>query len=127
MRGDVESSDSEDENTRLLPSQDGIQQPQPQHLQLRVNVLLLAIVFFYTFTMNLFEAPRTRLFENSFCYDFYSIHDPSRIGEDGIVDEKLCKIDPVQAQVATLKGWQGFLDYLPGTLTLHYRLTTQRI
>lgn len=62
------------------------------------------------------EAPKTRLFESIFCSHFYRDHDPSFIGADGTVPERFCKIEPVQSDVAMLKGWQVFLDNIPSIL-----------
>ena len=62
------------------------------------------------------EAPKTRLFESIFCSHFYRDHDPSFIGQDGTVPERFCKIEPVQSDVAMLKGWQVFLDNIPSIL-----------
>ena len=64
----------------------------------------------------LFVAPRIRLFESVICTSFYRDTDPSVLGPGGEVPEKLCKIDPVQDQVASLLGWQYFFDSLPAIL-----------
>ncbi|KAH6648823.1 major facilitator superfamily domain-containing protein [Truncatella angustata] len=65
---------------------------------------------------SLFAAPRVRLFESVACTDYYSTVDPSLIGRDGQVPERLCKVDPVQDKVASILGWQFFFDSLPAIL-----------
>jgi hypothetical protein len=52
------------------------------------------------------EAPRTRVYEANICLSYYRQNDPTAIGPDGTVSEKLCKIDPVQQRMATIFGWQ---------------------
>ena len=42
--------------------------------------------------------------ENRFCIDYYRDHDPSSIPSDGILPEKLCKVNIVQQQLAGLFG-----------------------
>jgi hypothetical protein len=61
----------------------------------------------------LMTAPETRLFEAIICRTYYESHDPGSIGRDGWVPELLCKIEPVESEVALLLGWQTFFDCLP--------------
>lgn len=78
--------------------------------------LIIALLILLNGGNILQEAPKTRLFESIFCSHFYREHDPSLIGGDGTVPEHFCKIEPVQSDVAMLKGWQVFLDNIPSIL-----------
>ncbi|KAI0805581.1 major facilitator superfamily domain-containing protein [Xylaria sp. FL0064] len=64
----------------------------------------------------LYSAPRVRLFESVSCKRYYLRHDPSVIRPDGSVPEYLCKVDPVQDEVATVLGWQLFCDSVPAII-----------
>ena len=44
-----------------------------------------------------------RVIEARYCHVYYSKHDPSAIGDDGVVEETRCKIDIVQEQLASLQ------------------------
>lgn len=61
----------------------------------------------------LFMAPRVRLFESVSCERYYIEHDPSVIQPDGSVLEYLCKVNPIQDEVAFVLGWQLFFDSIP--------------
>ena len=79
-------------------------------------VILYAVGLLVTmdFPISIAGAPQTRLYEAIYCLDWYRRNDPSYIGDNGMVDERYCKIDPVQADVSLLKGWMGFFDNIPG-------------
>ncbi|MCJ1351791.1 MAG: hypothetical protein MMC33_001775 [Icmadophila ericetorum] len=71
--------------------------------------------------------PRLRIWEIIYCRRYYEEHDPSLIGEDGLVEEKYCKVESVQSQVAYLKGWYGFFGSLPGLfLAIPYGMLADR-
>lgn len=50
----------------------------------------------------LVNAPKTRLYESVICLHYYERADPSKIQNNGIVREELCKINAVQDTVAML-------------------------
>ncbi|KAF2157358.1 MFS general substrate transporter [Myriangium duriaei CBS 260.36] len=88
------------------------------------SLLALTMVLVATVTIadGLSMTPLTRLFESVVCYQYWEVRDPTKIalprslvgpGAVGGVAESLCKIQPVQAEVATLKGWQIFFDGIP--------------
>ena len=83
-------------------------------------VILYAVALLVTmdFPITIAGAPQTRLYEAIYCLDWYRRNDPGYIGNNGMVDEQYCKIDPVQADVSLLKGWMGFFDNLPGWTSL---------
>ncbi|KAI1846331.1 hypothetical protein JX266_007536 [Neoarthrinium moseri] len=64
----------------------------------------------------LYTAPRIRLLESVACTQFYLQYDPSLVGRDGYVPETLCKVDPVQNELASVMGWQLFFDSIPAIL-----------
>ena len=66
----------------------------------------------------LMGTPVLRLFEASACRDYYLEHDPSRIDAGGDVPEKLCKVTPVQEEVAFLNTSISVLTSTIG-LSLH--------
>ncbi|ETS80881.1 hypothetical protein PFICI_08410 [Pestalotiopsis fici W106-1] len=78
--------------------------------------LVLCIAILADLGESMFMAPRMRLYESVICSEFFSQADPSLIGPDGTVPEKMCKVTPVQEQLATLLGWQSFIDSIPAIL-----------
>jgi len=63
-------------------------------------ILLLAVLMFgLTGSAMLFMIPLFRLMEDALCHVHYQKHPSEHI------DERLCKVDPVQAELAYLGGW----------------------
>lgn len=83
-----------------------------------VSLVLLAFALVAIVDIGAFLAdpPRTRVYEANLCLIYYREHDPSAIGEDGAVPEKLCKVDEVQQKMAMIFGWQDMFDAIPGIL-----------
>jgi hypothetical protein len=112
------SSEEEEEGAPfLLPtgsvaSLPGLQKKadKPWVLLVALACVLIAIVDMGAFMA---EAPRTRVYEANICLSHYREHDPTAIGSDGTVPEKLCKIDVVQQRMATIFGWQDMFDAIP--------------
>ena len=118
---DEERFNHSDERTPLLNNNnvelsegDGAKTVQAKDIRWKVFVLVLGLFVTVNVSMTLQEPPRTRLFESIYCRDFYQSNDPGRIGDGGFIDEQDCKIDAVQSQVALLKGWLEFFNFLPG-------------
>ncbi|KAI2471068.1 major facilitator superfamily transporter [Annulohypoxylon bovei var. microspora] len=65
---------------------------------------LLVLILLVNLSASLYQLPLNRIIERRLCRDYYNIHDPSAISSDGDVDEKLCKIDPVQKSLAWIVG-----------------------
>jgi len=88
--------------------------------QRRVIILLLLYVVFLDLGYELIVPAQTRVFEQIYCRLYYEKHDPGLIGDhgNGQIDEKLCKNDVIQGEVAMLKGWQLALDGI-GSEFLH--------
>jgi len=62
---------------------------------------LLSII---SLAIRLLNLPLNRVIELRYCKEYYQQHDPSVIGPDGSVPEKLCKINEVQKKLAWLEG-----------------------
>ncbi|KAF2791103.1 hypothetical protein K505DRAFT_364116 [Melanomma pulvis-pyrius CBS 109.77] len=52
----------------------------------------------------LYNLPLNRVIERRLCQEHYALFDPSVIGPDGSIPEKMCKIKDVQSQLAWLQG-----------------------
>lgn len=74
-------------------------------------MLLLFLVEMYDFIT---IGPLVALFECSICRTYYALHDPDTIQPDGSVEESLCKVDDIQAELAILRGWKLAFDTIPG-------------
>ncbi|KAH7182277.1 major facilitator superfamily domain-containing protein [Fusarium flagelliforme] len=102
------------EQTALLPpaSDAALSHSQGTSRQRRVIILLLFYVVFLDIGYELIVPAQTRVFEQIYCRLYYEKHNPSLIGDhrNGQIDEKLCKNDVIQGEVAMLKGWQLALD-----------------
>lgn len=55
-----------------------------------------------------------RLVELSICRAYYLEHDPVIVGHNGHVDESMCKINAIQAELAFVSGWLSFFETVPG-------------
>ena len=97
------------------PESSNITKPSHPHgFQLYTLTIVLSLVFLLDVAEAISAAPAIRILESILCHDYYKKTDPSRIGKNGAVEEKYCKIDPVQGMVAYLTGWDAFFAYLPG-------------
>jgi hypothetical protein len=65
---------------------------------------LLSLLLLVNLAASLYQLPLNRVIERRLCRDYYSEHDPSRIGHGGSVPENLCKIDTVQKALAWIQG-----------------------
>lgn len=78
--------------------------------------IILSLVFWVDVADSIEAAPTIRILESILCLDYYKKFDPSRVGNNGAVEEKYCKIDQVQELVAYLNGWDAFFVNLPGMM-----------
>ena len=62
------------------------------------------------------------LIEQFLCRQHYTLYEPAKIGGNGLVDEEVCKLPEIQAQVARVYGVYQFLSFLPGRLMLNIAL-----
>ena len=94
-----------------------IEQPRtvPGRMQRRATILIYVLTFTIEVPLILLLTSEARIFELILCKQYYEVNDPSRIGPNGRVLEKYCKVDDVQAKVASLRGGQQFFQNLPCT------------
>jgi MFS family permease len=90
--------------------------------------LLLAVFAVMILTSlggQLVDLPQTRIYESIICYQHYEHNDPSKInlprwlagpGALNAIDEKWCKVDVVQGDLAMLVGYQQLFEGVPGLL-----------
>lgn len=87
--------------------------------------LLISILVLAQCGDRLTNSPIARIKEAVICYNYYEQTDPSKLlvgrgaigpGAVGGVAEKLCKVDEVQSDLASLNGYQDFLDGIPPLL-----------
>ena len=76
--------------------------------------LILGIVFVTDLANSVSKAPLMRVFESIICQNHFALVDPNLTSSNGFVEERHCKAAPVQEELALLRGWQDFFDYLPG-------------
>lgn len=71
------------------------------------------------------DSPMSRIYEAVICYRYYEHADPTKIqigreavgpGAIGGVEEMWCKVDPVQSELAMLRGYQQLFDGFPALL-----------
>lgn len=104
------------ESTPLLetaPDPKGIR-ASPSHI--RVLVIYATFILLQNLAGFLQQTPELRILESIVCRNYYRQH---RVVIGGLADSKLdeerqCKIGPVQAELATLRGWSQVFDLLPG-------------
>ena len=116
------TEETTNEHMRLLPQEDEIQLcnnvtvPSKHYCGLPYLVVCCLTLYFLVEMFDMVTiAPLTALLEQSLCRTWYRSHDPSLINPGGSVEEQLCKIEPIQAEVAVLRGWKLAFDALPGT------------
>lgn len=79
-----------------------------------VLVLVLGIVFATELASSVSKAPLIRVFESIICREYYERANPKLLFENRNIDEQQCKNAAVQQELALLRGWRDFYDYLPG-------------
>ncbi|KAI7353679.1 MFS general substrate transporter [Hortaea werneckii] len=117
------------ETTPLLSTENGtIEDIQSTHLPRRwqtLTYLLMLVIFLVGASDSIVESPTTRIFESVICYRYFESEDPSKIqlgravvgpGAIGGVEERFCKADSVQQQLASLAGYQTLLEGFPSLL-----------
>lgn len=65
---------------------------------------LIVLLILVHLSAVLYTLPLNRVVELRLCQEHYELIDPSVIGADGSIPEKLCKIDEVQRRLAWLQG-----------------------
>jgi hypothetical protein len=101
-------------DTTLDPNDDPEAEGKARRMRRWTIALIVCLILAVDLPSVLQSSPILRIVEDIFCKQHYSKNDPSGFFVNGVVDEKNCKIDSVQAEVAFLKGWLSFFDHLPG-------------
>ncbi|GAB1729380.1 hypothetical protein NU195Hw_g5525t1 [Hortaea werneckii] len=117
------------ETTPLLSTENGtIEDIQSTHLPRKwqtLTYLLMLVIFLVGASDSIVESPTTRIFESVICYRYFESEDPSKIqlgravvgpGAIGGVEERHCKADFVQQQLASLAGYQTLFEGFPSLL-----------
>lgn len=98
---------------------------RPWHTPRGITHILFLVLILVSFGDQLAQSPQTRIFESVICYRYYEKADPSRIrlsrdavgpGAIGGVDEKWCKVNAVQDELATLSGYLQMFESIPNLL-----------
>ena len=93
---------------------DALADKRAQKFRARVTLLIALLIVAVDLPSVMFNASMVRILESIYCQQYYSAHDPTQIGLDGSVPEELCKVEDVQSQLSSLRGWTGFWSHLPG-------------
>lgn len=87
--------------------------PLEFHLS-KATVYCLLLSFLIELSNIILTVPLISLFERSICETYYREH--SLLLTQVPVDEALCKVSPVQSELAKLRGWKAFFETLSGTI-----------
>ena len=89
---------------------------QPEY---KTFICVLCLQFLISFAKHIIEVPTIRLLEIAICNRYYRSHQPIHQVAFSArqIDERQCKIPPVQNELAFLVGWRFAFDALPGVLT----------
>lgn len=100
-----------DDDERATPQDDSAPPPYSYTVALIFGLVLVAGV-----SSSLLNAPEVRLLEMALCRDYYRANDSSVIGPPPLsyVDEQLCKVDSIQADLAYIMATRSLLSAIPG-------------
>ncbi|KFY22348.1 hypothetical protein V493_06656 [Pseudogymnoascus sp. VKM F-4281 (FW-2241)] len=121
------------ENEPLLP---GTRQRKPSvsvlptlHNPRIVIGLLVGVMFLINFGAYMMTIPASRIYEDIICHHYYdSLSGPSHLSFDVPIDESLCKVDPVQTELATVIGGLAVASSIPTLLfSMPYGVLADRI
>lgn len=87
-----------------------LQEREPQTI---INVTFLFITM--SFSTYLLEVPTVILFEKVICDSYYRQHPIS----NGVIDESLCKLSPIQTRLADIMGLKSSFDAIPGKFLIY--------
>ncbi|GAQ11838.1 hypothetical protein ALT_9159 [Aspergillus lentulus] len=95
------------------PTDDSSSETTPPEKSRRWLVItLVAIMLTFEIGGQMIPGPMVRIIETIVCDGYWRAHNPSRLPASGHVAEQLCKIEEVQAEVTTIKGYSDFLEGL---------------
>ncbi|RDW58813.1 MFS transporter-10 [Coleophoma cylindrospora] len=90
-----------------------------RYMRRGASIFALCLLLLTTgdFATGMVGIPLTRVYESIACSQYYKLHDPSRIAPGtGEVPEEWCKVAPVQAEVALIRGYEALFVSIPGVL-----------
>jgi hypothetical protein len=73
----------------------------------RTTVCCIALYFMMEMFDMVTVAPLVALYENAICMTYYG-------PDDAWNTRHSCKIQPIQRELALVRGWKGFFDAIPG-------------
>lgn len=79
-----------------------------------ILICTFCLQFCTYFAKHMVEVPTIKLFEQAICNRYYKAHGKISTPAAGSVDEHLCKISPIQNELAGLVGLKFTFDALPG-------------
>ncbi|TDZ30315.1 MFS efflux pump atnC [Colletotrichum spinosum] len=84
----------------------------------RAVVTTFIILFIASIGGALISTPEVRLLEMAVCRDYYREHDPRVIAHPPLsyIDEQLCKLSPIQSNLAYLQATRSLIMTIPGLL-----------
>ena len=97
------------------PDPDSPEEKKARKFRTRVTILIALLIVAVDLPAVMFNTSMVRILESIYCREYYTIHDPSKFGANGRIEEQLCKIEDVQTQLSSLRGWMSFFSHLPGT------------
>ncbi|KFY83753.1 hypothetical protein V500_09918, partial [Pseudogymnoascus sp. VKM F-4518 (FW-2643)] len=125
--------DESSENEPLLP---GTRQRKPSvsvlptlHNPRLIIALLTGVMFLINFGAYMMTMPASRIYEDIICHHYYdSLSGTSHLSLDTPIDEALCKVGPVQAELATVFGGLFVASSVPSLLlSMPYGILADRI
>ena len=75
-----------------------------------------AIILVLNLSFYSMAAPGVRIIELAVCREYYIGRDPTVITHDGLIPERLCKVNEIQGKVAWLLMGNQLLGFLGGAL-----------
>lgn len=85
-----------------------------------ILICTFCLQFCFYFAKHMVEVPSIKLFEQAICNRYYNRQKELTFMSGQPIDENLCKIPPIQDELATLVGLKFTFDALPALLTALY-------
>lgn len=79
-----------------------------------ILICTFCLQFCTYFAKHMVEVPMIKLFEQVICNRYYAAHDELLYPKGQSIEERLCKIPPIQKDLAGLVGLKFTFDALPG-------------
>ena len=101
------------------------ERPQQWMHSKAIALTMVLMIFLASSSDGLSDTPNARILESILCYRYWEATDPTKIrlgretigpGAIGGVPERFCKVDVVQSQLASLRGWQQTFEGFPSLL-----------